>query len=183
MFGGFLALLVTVVTVDPQPPGAFAVLTVSNIAARIRVQTEATKTLGLRAYTNPIPGTTAHYAMVPIPGGEFLMGSPPAGRYVRPDQQPLHRVRLAPFWIGKYEVTWNEYNAFVFDDIERRQASPPPLNSKLDPPLADAITHPSLPYVDMAFGMGKNGYPAIGMTQHAANKYCQWLSAKPERFS
>jgi formylglycine-generating enzyme required for sulfatase activity len=30
----------------------------------------------------------------------------------------------------------------------------------------------------MSFGMGTDGYPAICMTQHAANKFCQWLSAQ-----
>jgi formylglycine-generating enzyme required for sulfatase activity len=30
----------------------------------------------------------------------------------------------------------------------------------------------------MSFGMGINGFPAISMTQHAANKYAEWLSAK-----
>ena len=34
----------------------------------------------------------------------------------------------------------------------------------------------------MSFGMGKDGYPAISMTQHAANKYCEWLSAKTGHF-
>jgi len=34
----------------------------------------------------------------------------------------------------------------------------------------------------MSFGMGKDGYPAISMTQHAANKYCQWLSSKTGHF-
>ena len=34
----------------------------------------------------------------------------------------------------------------------------------------------------MSFGMGKDGYPAISMTQHAANIYCQWLSAKTGHF-
>jgi formylglycine-generating enzyme required for sulfatase activity len=34
----------------------------------------------------------------------------------------------------------------------------------------------------MSFGMGKDGYPAISMTQHAANKYCHWLSAKTGHF-
>jgi formylglycine-generating enzyme required for sulfatase activity len=29
----------------------------------------------------------------------------------------------------------------------------------------------------MSFGMGIDGFPAISMTQHAANKYAQWLSA------
>ena len=48
--------------------------------------------------------------------------------------------------------------------------------------LADVVTHPSKPYVEMSFGMGKDGYPAISMTQHAANKYCQWLSAKTGQF-
>jgi len=34
----------------------------------------------------------------------------------------------------------------------------------------------------MSFGMGKDGFPAISMTQHAANKYCHWLSAKTGHF-
>ena len=44
------------------------------------------------------------------------------------------------------------------------------------------MTRPSKPYMEMSFGMGKDGYPAISMTQHAANKYCQWLSAKTGQF-
>ena len=34
----------------------------------------------------------------------------------------------------------------------------------------------------MSFGMGKDGFPAIAMTHHAANKYCHWLSAKTGHF-
>ena len=30
----------------------------------------------MKPYTNTIPGTQVTYAMVPIPGGEFVMGSP-----------------------------------------------------------------------------------------------------------
>ena len=36
--------------------------------------------------------------------------------------------------------------------------------------------------MEMSFGMGINGYPAISMTQHAANKYAQWLSARTGHF-
>ena len=43
--------------------------------------------------------------------------------------------------------------------------------------LADAVAMPSRPYIELSMGMGREGYPAINMTQHAANKYCQWLSA------
>ncbi|NBV85295.1 MAG: hypothetical protein EBS01_03295 [Verrucomicrobia bacterium] len=48
--------------------------------------------------------------------------------------------------------------------------------------LTDASARPTQPYVEMSFGMGKDGYPAISMTQHAANKYCEWLSAKTGHF-
>ena len=48
--------------------------------------------------------------------------------------------------------------------------------------VADAVTHPTKPYVEMSFGMGKDGFPAISMTQHAANTYCKWLSAKTGHF-
>ena len=34
----------------------------------------------------------------------------------------------------------------------------------------------------MSFGRGNNGFPAISMTQHAANKFAQWLSAKTGEF-
>ena len=30
--------------------------------------------------------------------------------------------------------------------------------------------------------MGINGFPAISMTQHAANKYAEWVSAKTGHF-
>jgi formylglycine-generating enzyme required for sulfatase activity len=46
----------------------------------------------------------------------------------------------------------------------------------------DAVSRPTRPYVEMSFGMGINGYPAISMTQHAANKYAQWLSARTGHF-
>ena len=46
----------------------------------------------------------------------------------------------------------------------------------------DAVSRPTRPYVEMSFGMGINGYPAISMTQHAANKYAEWLSAKTGEF-
>ena len=48
--------------------------------------------------------------------------------------------------------------------------------------LSDAVARPSLGYTDMSFGMGRDGVPAISMTQYAAGKYCQWLSAKTGHF-
>ena len=44
--------------------------------------------------------------------------------------------------------------------------------------ISDAVARPTTPYVEMSFGMGTEGFPAISMTQHAANTYCKWLTAR-----
>lgn len=164
---------------SPSPNSA-TMLSVAEIAKRIRSQMEVTKPADMRAYTNLVPGTKANYAMVVIPAGEFVMGSPADGRLAKPDERPAHRVKLETFWMGRCEVTWSEFDAFMLDDLDGRQAiQNAPSTSK----PVDAVTHPTLPYVDMSYDMGKSGgYAAIAMTQHAANQYCQWLSAKTGHF-
>ncbi|MBL9147638.1 MAG: formylglycine-generating enzyme family protein [Phycisphaerae bacterium] len=53
--------------------------------------------------------------MVWIPGGEFWMGSPggAADPLARPDESPVHRVRVDGFWMDATEVTNAQYKAFV----------------------------------------------------------------------
>ncbi len=129
----------------------------------------------MRPYTEKIPGTRVEFDMVPIPSGSFLMGSPPGEAGRAEDEGPQARVAIAPFWMGRCEVTWNEYELFMYpEEMKRMQLL---AGAQVDNPVADAVTKPSKPYVEMSFGMGKDGYPAISMTQHAANKYCEWLSA------
>jgi formylglycine-generating enzyme required for sulfatase activity len=147
------------------------------ILANLKERTEA----DMKRYTNTIPGTDAKYVMVPILGGEFLMGSAAAEKGCKPDETPQHKVKIEPFWMGAFEVTWNEYELFMYPDEERKFQD----KLKTDPyvdKVSDAVTRPSKPYVEMSFGMGKDGYPAIAMTHHAANKYCHWLSAKTGHF-
>jgi len=154
---------------------------IPDIHARIAAQPAVAGPEGMKPYTNTIPGTQVSFVMVPIPGGEFVMGSPAGEAGRKPDEGPQHKVKIAPFWMGQCEVTWNEYELFMYPDEERRTRATLPTDAAGDK-LADAVTHPSRPYVEMSFGMGKEGFPAIAMTQHAANKYCQWLSAKTGQF-
>jgi formylglycine-generating enzyme required for sulfatase activity len=74
----------------------------------------------MKRYTMTIPGTQVTFDMIPIRGGEFTMGSPQdeAGR--KDDEGPLHKVKISPFWMGKTEVTWDEYELFMFADQERK---------------------------------------------------------------
>ncbi|MEM7204763.1 MAG: formylglycine-generating enzyme family protein [Planctomycetota bacterium] len=110
---------------------------------------------------------TIGFDLVPIPGGTFAMGSPADEPSRDDDEGPVHPVRIAPFWMGRCEVTWDEYELW--------SAS---LDQGATSPDVDAVARPTPPYCDMTFGMEHDGHPAICMTQHAAKTYCQWLSAK-----
>ncbi len=138
----------------------------------------------MRDYRGLIPKADAPYEMVAIPGGEFLMGSPvsEAGRNV--DEGPRRRVKVKPFWMGKYEVTWNQYEPFIFTKMPRKRdgSLQLPERRRHGSDLADLVSSPTAPYIDPTFGMGSDGYPALCMTQHAASKFCQWLSAQTGHF-
>jgi formylglycine-generating enzyme required for sulfatase activity len=147
------------------------------IVAQLKEKTEAE----MKPYTNTIPGTTVKYSMVPIPGGEFVMGSPADEKGRKEDEGPQHKVKIEPFWMEQFEVGWNEYELFMYRDEERKFKDTIATDPEVDK-VSDAVTRPSKPYVEMSFGMGKDGFPAIAMTHHAANKYCHWLSAKTGHF-
>jgi formylglycine-generating enzyme required for sulfatase activity len=156
-------------------------ITIPDIHSRIVANLKVKQESEMKPYTNTIPGTQVAFTMVPIPGGEFTMGSPDAEKARKPDEGPQHKVKIEPFWMEQCEVTWSEYELFMYPDEERRMRGTVPTDAAGDK-LADAVTHPSKPYVEMSFGMGKDGFPAIAMTHHAANKYCHWLSAKTGQF-
>jgi formylglycine-generating enzyme required for sulfatase activity len=128
----------------------------------------------MKPYKTLIPGTVVSFEMVPIPGGVFAMGTPASEPGHKSDESPVHKVTIEPFWMGKFEVTWDEYRLFMFS----RQAGEVPGQDA----AVDAVSRPTRPYVEMSFGMGLNGFPAISMTQHAANKYAEWLSARTGQF-
>jgi formylglycine-generating enzyme required for sulfatase activity len=126
-------------------------------------------------YTETIPGTKVKFDLVAIPGGTYLRGSPPGEPGRGDDEGPQHPVTIRPFWMGKCEVTWDEYDLYWQTEqgaSEDKQAQDDKLKG------VDAITRPTPPYTDMTFGYGHDGFPAICMTHHAAMEYCRWLSAR-----
>jgi len=156
--------------------------TVPEIHKRIVANLQEKSQADMKVYTNFIPGAEVTYEMVPIPGGEFVMGSPDTEKDRQKDEGPQHRVKISPFWMGRYEVTWDQYLLFQYVDDEQKLRATYPTDAEVNK-LSDAVTRPSRPYPDMSFGMGKKGgLPVIAMTQHAANKFCHWLSAKTGHF-
>lgn len=135
----------------------------------------------MKAYDSKVPKTGAAYSMVPIAEGTVTLGSPESEADRRDDEGPQIEVSIKPFWMGKYEVTWDEYEPFMLTNEGRNKDGSRKTWSPDDKP-EDLISQPTPPYQPMDFGMGRTGFPAICMTQHAANKYCQWLSAQTGHF-
>jgi formylglycine-generating enzyme required for sulfatase activity len=169
----------------PKPAAPAAKLDGMELVKRIHAHIVATskeKTESdMQPYDSRGPKSDAPYSMVVIKGGEFLMGSPDdeAGR--KEDEGPQVKVQIKPFWMGKYEVTWDEYSPFMVTEVGRNKDGSKQSGNE-DEPITEIISQPTTPYTEMSFGMGTDGYPAISMTQHAANKFCQWLSAQTGHF-
>lgn len=83
-----------------------------------------------------------------IPEGTFTMGDP-SGQ--DPFAKPAHEVTIKAFYLGKYEVTFAEYDKFA---LETRRAHPD-----------DA-------------GWGRGIRPVINISWHDAVAFTEWLSKK-----
>jgi formylglycine-generating enzyme required for sulfatase activity len=119
-------------------------------------------TQALSPYVETIPGTAVKFEMIPLPVGNATLIDPNhAGGKIS--------VEIKPLWMGKTEVTWDEYDLYAFR-----------LDLTNDPKLGalDAIARPTKPYGAPDRGFGHHGFPALSMTFHAAQEYCRWLSAK-----
>jgi len=124
-------------------------------------------------YVQKLEGLGLEFSMEAIPGGTFRMGSENGV----PDERPAHEVRIDPFWMATHEVLWDFYLPFVVKHLEAAKSE----GGKV-PEAVDAVTRPSLPYVDMTFGMEQDERPAVGMTNYAAVQFCKWLYVRTGHF-
>ena len=171
-----------------MPPRLLAVtLTVAaaTVAASQTVPTDVTVptrvTLPEKNFSDAVTGTDAKWDMVYVPGGEFVMGSPAGEPGRKPDEGPHHKVKVRPFWLGKCEVTWDEFYSFWKDEglIVGDKAESLPEEFKTIGP--DALTRPTNTFVDELYDHGRDGFPALCMSHHAAMMYCQWLRWKTKK--
>jgi formylglycine-generating enzyme required for sulfatase activity len=113
-------------------------------------------------YRETIPGTVVTFEMVQVPSGSVTVDGKP--------------VTVAPFAIGRTEVTWDLYDVFALGLNAQSKSGAKP--------GADALARPSQPYGAPDYGWGHAGYPAICITRTAAEAFVEWLSAttgKPYR--
>ncbi|MCP4133617.1 MAG: formylglycine-generating enzyme family protein [bacterium] len=103
-------------------------------------------------YTNPKDKSL----MIWISGDTFSMGS----KNGLPDEKPVHSVKIKGFWLGKYEVTNEQYKRFITD------------TGRSDPVFFDDET------------LNKPRQPVVGIKWKRARDYAEWaglrLPTEPE---
>ncbi|QUW01950.1 SUMF1/EgtB/PvdO family nonheme iron enzyme [Chloracidobacterium validum] len=153
---GLLLLVVSLVTYRIVEKfflgGGQGAATRPNIEA-IRREAEMANRPKLVPTVAPDDISAARPPLVAVKGGTFEMGSLDG----QPDEQPVRRVTLSDFEIGKYEVTNAQYKAFC--DATRRPYPEEPNFAKLRNYFLDYPTH-----------------PVVRVSWDDANAYCVWLS-------
>ena len=122
-------------------------------------------------YVQTIPGTNVTFKMAAIPAGKFTIGSPVTERGRDQDEGPQKEVKISAFWMGEREVTFAEWDLY-FKDVTLPQAK-----------SLDGITRATPQYIDLTWGMGRDGkHPTNSMSHAAAVMYCKWLYFKTGTF-
>ena len=135
-------------------------------------------------YSTEIPGTGVKFEMIPVPGGTFTMGSPDDEEGRLEDEGPQFEVVVKPFWMGKHEVTWEEYQRFMDMDDVFKELARTKVRAKLEKFSVDAVTAPSALYdADYTYSAGDEyNQPAATVSQFAAKQYTKWLSVTSKDF-
>ncbi|MCK4748500.1 MAG: NapC/NirT family cytochrome c, partial [Bacteroidales bacterium] len=76
------------------------------------IYTEPGNMDGFNDFTEYITGSSVSFDMAAIPGGSYTMGSPGDEPFRGEIEGPVREVSVSPFFMGKIEVSWDEYLSF-----------------------------------------------------------------------
>ena len=127
---------------EVRPPSPDNEELATKLFAEISAKSTEKTASDMKAYTGMSSKSGKPYNMVPIPGGEFLMGSPATEKNRKEDEGPQVKVTIEPFWMGAHEITWDLYMAFMLTpDARWKDGTKKTLNPA--EPTVDAVSSPS----------------------------------------
>ena len=139
----------------------------------------------LEAYDETVPkANNAKLTLLPIPAGEFTIGSPASEKGRADDEGPQKKLKINAFWMSKTEIPWKLYTPYYQNNMPRNKDGTL-LKVKGGEDLATLVSQPTPQYHDMFLNgefANQPEFPAMDMTHHAASKFCQWLSAQTGHF-
>jgi formylglycine-generating enzyme required for sulfatase activity len=109
--------------------------------------------------------------MVVVPGGMFLMGSPPEEMERDEGEGPIRKVVVTPFAIGKYEVTRREFTSFVEDTGSTAG------DSCFVRTSSGGRVDPLKSWRDPGYPQGIHD-PVVCISWNSAKAYAAWLAAR-----
>lgn len=112
--------------------------------------------------------------MVVIPGGEFLMGSPPEESGRRQNEGPQRRLAIASFAMSETEITQGQYAAFV---QETNRAAEGGCYTHGDGSDDISDVDPRASWRSPGFESTPE-HPVVCVSWHEARDYAAWLSRK-----
>ena len=120
--------------------------------------------------------------MIFVDGGPFEMGcNEKRDAPCQENEKPAHKVTVSAYYIGKYEVTNEEYVAFLNDYGNDYQIGEPNKGQKLIDENKWGIAFRGKGDIATAHYEVQKGYekyPVVGVTWYGAVAYCDWLSKK-----
>lgn len=119
----------------------------------------------LKPFKQKVPSAAFEFDMLPIPGDDSK--------------------GIAPFFLGKTELTWEAFDVFVYllDEGGLKDGESTPSGQSAPPQgtAPDAGSRPSKPYLPPDRGFGHDGYAAITLSFRNAQAFCAWLSERSGR--
>lgn len=159
---------------------SMVLLTDADIAKDVALQVKVEARIGASA-TAVAGADAAQVALVPLTEAE-IAALPKEYKETIPASQVSFEMVLvpgdaatktAPYFIGKKEVTWDEFMPWMTcEDVAEKQQHGI---------LRAKKVRPSMSYIDVTRGYGTSGFPALSMSRFSAELYCKWLSEQTGR--
>jgi formylglycine-generating enzyme required for sulfatase activity len=131
--------------------------------------------LPLNAFTADFVDPVASMEFVLVYGGEYKRGDETG--FGRENERPPHSVRVTDFFMGKYEVTVEQFTGFVNDTGHLTTPEKRGWVMDIDPAMGTFTRREGISWKNPGFDQNSK-HPVVWVDWHDAATFAAWLSGK-----